>query len=91
MWNLDMRPFSEHPSVMASAAVQHVIALASQLSEDERRIVVDAIAPKESIAELVELWQAEIESRAQRVRSGAATGAPSDEVFARVEAKLTQR
>ena len=73
---------------MPSAAVQHVIALASQLSEDERRLVVDAIAPRESIAELADLWQAEIESRAERVRNGAAPGAPADEVFARLEAKL---
>lgn len=86
-----MRPFSDHHFVMASAAVEQVIALASQLSEDERRIVVDAIAPKESVAELAALWEAEIERRAERVRSGAATGAPADEVFARVEAKLKQR
>jgi putative addiction module component (TIGR02574 family) len=76
---------------MASAAVQQVIALASQLSDDDRRLVVDAIAPKESIAELADLWQAEIERRAEHVRSGASRGAPADEVFARVEAKLKNR
>lgn len=83
-----MNPVSAHPCTMPNAAVQHVIALASQLSEDDRRLVVDAIAPKESIAELADLWQAEIERRAERVRSSASTGAPADEVFARVEAKL---
>ena len=50
--------------------------------------MVDAIEPKASIAELADVWQAEIEKRAQRVRSGDSTGSPADEVFARVEAKL---
>lgn len=91
MVSLDTTSNREHPSIMASAAVQQVIALASQLSDQERRQVVDAIEPQESIAELADLWQAEIERRAARVRSGASTGAPAAEVFARVEAKLKQR
>jgi putative addiction module component (TIGR02574 family) len=91
MVSLDATSTCEHPSVMASAAVKQVIALASQLSEQERRQVVDAIEPQESIAELADLWQAEIERRAARVRSGASTGSPAAEVFARVEAKLKQR
>jgi hypothetical protein len=73
---------------MATATVREVIALASELSEEERRVVVDAIAPKESIAELAREWQVEIERRAARVRAGDSTRAPADEVFARVESKL---
>jgi hypothetical protein len=73
---------------MATATVREVIALASELSEEERRVVVDAIAPKESIAELAREWQVEIERRAARVRAGDSARAPADEVFARVESKL---
>lgn len=80
-----------HAWKMASAAVEQVIALASQLSEAERRQVVDAIEPRESVAELAELWRAELEQRAARVHSGESTGSPADEVFARVEGKLRQR
>lgn len=76
---------------MSSAAVRNVIALASQLSEDERRVVVDAIAPKESIATLTEEWEAEIARRAERVRSGQSQGKPADEVFDRLESKLKAR
>ena len=88
---LDLTQNSEHTPVMASVTVQQVIALASQLSEEERHLVVDTIEPKESIEELTDLWQAEIEKRAERVRSGNSTGSPADEVFARVEAGLKQR
>jgi hypothetical protein len=76
---------------MASAAVQRVIDLASELSDEERRQVVDAIEPQESVAELAELWRVEIERRAERVRSGTSQGKPAAEVFARLEAKLKQR
>jgi len=89
--DLDSAAVHAHASLLASTAVQQVIALASQLSEDERRLVVDAIAPKESVAELADLWQAELERRAERVRSGTSDGAPADEVFARIEAKLKNR
>ena len=34
------------------ATVDEVIELAAQLSEEERRVVVDAIAPRESVEEL---------------------------------------
>jgi hypothetical protein len=85
VWN------AAHALNMASAAVQRVIDLASELSEEERRQVVDAIEPQESVAELAELWRAEIERRAERVRSGASQGKPAAEVFARLEAKLKQR
>ena len=74
---------------MASAA--EVIALASELSEDDRRIVVDAIAPKESLEELARSWREEIERRAARVRSGESRGIPANEVFSRIEAKLLSR
>ena len=55
------------------------------------RLVVDAIAPKESIASLADEWTAEFERRAARVRSGASEGRPTDEVFDRLEAKLRAR
>jgi putative addiction module component (TIGR02574 family) len=76
---------------MSSAAVRNLIALASELSEDERRVVVDAIAPKESIATLTEEWEAEIARRAERVRSGQSQGKQADEVFDRLESKLKSR
>ncbi len=52
------------------ATVQQVIALATELSEEERKVVVDAISPKESIEELAGLWNEEIARRAARVRAG---------------------
>src|SRR5262249_32363973 len=55
--------------------VNRVIALAAELSDDERRIVVDAIAPKESREELAQAWTAEIEKRAARVRATATAAA----------------
>jgi hypothetical protein len=73
------------------ATVHQVIALAAELSEEERRIVVDAIAPKESLEELAHAWSEEIEKRAARVRAGESKGRPADEVFERVEAKLGSR
>jgi putative addiction module component (TIGR02574 family) len=71
--------------------VDQVIALAAELSDDERRIVVDAIAPKESLEELAQAWTAEIDKRAARVRAGESKGRPADEVFDRIEAKLGSR
>jgi putative addiction module component (TIGR02574 family) len=53
--------------------------------------VVDAIAPKESVASLADEWTAEIERRANLVRSGRSEGKPADEVFARIESKLKAR
>ena len=76
---------------MSSAAVKRVIDLASELSEEERRVVVDAIAPKESVASLAEEWTSEIERRANLVRSGRSEGKPADEVFGRLESKLKAR
>ena len=73
------------------ATVQQVIALAAELSEDERRTVVDAIAPKESLEEIAVAWSAEIERRAARVRAGESNGRPADEAFDRIEAKLRAR
>jgi putative addiction module component len=78
-----------HASVMAT--VHQVIALAAELSDEERRIVVDAIAPKESVEELARAWSEEIGRRAARVRAGESTGRPGDEVFERVGAKLGSR
>jgi hypothetical protein len=49
---------------MSSAAVRQVIALAAELSEEERRVVIDAIAPQESVAGLAAEWEAEIARRA---------------------------
>lgn len=76
---------------MSSAAVRKLITLAAELSEDERRVVVDAIAPKESIASLAEEWEGEIARRAERVRSGSAEGKLADNVFDRLESKLKSR
>jgi hypothetical protein len=73
------------------ATVQQVIALATELSEEERRVVVDAISPKESLEELASVWNEEIARRAARVRAGESKGRGADEVFARVEAKLHSR
>ena len=88
---LDRSPFREQDFVMSSAAVKRVIDLATELSEDERRVVVDAIAPKESVASLADEWTAEIERRANLVRSGRSEGKPADEVFDRLESKLKAR
>jgi putative addiction module component (TIGR02574 family) len=74
-----------------AATVHEVIELAAQLSEDERRVVVDAIAPKESVEELSRAWSEEIARRASRVRAGESTGKPADEVFDRIESKLRSR
>lgn len=52
-------------------------------------MVVDAIAPKESVEELAEQWTREIERRADRVRSGESIGRLVSEVFAEIRAKLT--
>jgi hypothetical protein len=71
--------------------VHEVIELASQLSEEERRVVVDAFAPKESLDELASAWTEEIRRRAERVRAGESKGRPADEVFDRLDAKLRSR
>ena len=76
---------------MASVAVQKIIELASGLSEEERRVVVDAIAPAASTAQLADEWEAEIARRAARVRGGESQGRPADEVFDRLERKLPSR
>ena len=73
---------------MSSSAVRKVIALASELSDDERRVVIDAIAPKESIVNLAEEWEAEIARRAARICAGQSQGKPAEQVFGRVESKL---
>ena len=77
--------------VMSSAAVRQVIALAAELSDDERRVVVDAIAPQESVAGLAAEWEAEIARRAELVRTGQSVGKPANEVFDRLEARLKAR
>lgn len=76
---------------MSSAAVRKLIALAAELSDDERRVLVDAIAPEESVARLADAWEAEIARRAARVRSDPSQGKPADEVFDRLESKLKTR
>ena len=86
---LDVHARQAHDSHMAT--VHQVIELAAQLSEEERRVVVDAIAPKESVEELAQAWGEEIARRAARVRSGDSKGRPADEVFDRIEAKLRAR
>jgi len=88
---LDTRNIADKDLGMSSAAVRKVIALASELSEDERRVVIDAIAPKESVAGLAEEWEAEIARRAEPVRSGHSEGKSADEVFERLESKLKAR
>lgn len=77
--------------VMSSAAVRQVVALAAELSEEERRVVIDAIAPQESVAGLAAEWEAEIAQRAERVRTGQSVGKPANEVFDRLEARLKAR
>jgi hypothetical protein len=74
--------------VEAMATVHQVLELAAQLTEEERRVVVDAIAPKESREELAQAWSEEIRRRAALVRAGASEGQPADQVFDRIEAKL---
>lgn len=83
---LDGAAPQEHACNMAT--VHEVIELAAQLSEEERRVVVDAIAPKESVEELSRAWSEEIARRAARVRAGESKGRPADEVFDRIDAKL---
>ena len=51
----------------------------------------DARVPGDSEDELAREWRAEIERRAERVRSGESKGRPADEVFERVEARLRAR
>lgn len=87
--DLDVSSYSK--PAMSSAAVRQVIALAAELSEEERRVVVDAIAPQESVAGLAAEWEAEIARRAERVRMGQSTGKPAAEVFDRLEARLKAR
>jgi hypothetical protein len=88
---LDTPSRVDQASPMSSAAVRKVIAFASELSEDERRVIVDAIAPQESVALLAGAWEAEIARRAARVRSEPLTGKAADEVFDRLESKLKTR
>jgi hypothetical protein len=85
---LDTHAKLSQDRIMSSTALRNVIALAAELSEDERRVVVDAIAPKESVASLAEQWEAEIARRAERARAGQSRGKPADEVFDRLESKL---
>jgi putative addiction module component (TIGR02574 family) len=73
------------------ATVHQVIALASELSEEDRLVVVDAIAPEEAIEELARAWREEIDCRAACVRAGESKGRPADEVFERIGAKLSSR
>ncbi len=80
-----------HHLVMSSAAVREVIALATELTEEERSVVIDAIAPRESIANLASEWESEIAHRARQVREGRSRGKPADEVFDRLEAQLKAR
>ena len=85
------RRYPRYPRRMSNAAVRQVIALASELSEEERSLGVDAIAPRTATASLAEEWEAEIARRAERVRGGQSEGKPADEVFARLETQLKSR
>lgn len=76
---------------MSAARVRELIASASELSEDERRLVIDALAPRESVAKLAAEWEVEVARRAARVRSGQSHGNAGDEVFDRLESKLKAR
>ena len=87
----DVDTSSYSTGVTSSAAVRQVIALAAELSDEERRVVVDAIAPQESVAGLAAEWEAEIARRAEQVRSGQSVGKPANEVFDRLEARLRAR
>jgi Putative addiction module component len=86
---LDASAPQEQAWVMAT--VHQVIELAAQLSEEERRVVVDAIAPKESLEELARAWGEEIDRRAARVRAGETRGRTADKVFDDIGAKLRSR
>jgi len=86
-----MKGTSDKDCTMSSSAVRNVIALASELSDDERRVVIDAIAPKEAIASLAQEWELEIARRAARVRAGESQGKPAEQVFSRLESKLKGR
>jgi putative addiction module component (TIGR02574 family) len=86
---LDVAAPPAHDCVVTT--VDEVIELAAQLSEEERRVVVDAIAPKESVQQLSQAWTEEIARRAAHVRAGESKGRPGDEVFDRIEAKLRGR
>jgi hypothetical protein len=50
------------------ATVHEVFALAAESTNEERRVVVDAIAPRESLEELARAWSDEIERRAPSSR-----------------------
>jgi len=76
---------------VSSPAVRKVIELASELSDEERRVVVDAIAPREVTASLADEWEAEIARRAERVKADPLHGKPAHEVFARLDSKLASR
>jgi hypothetical protein len=88
---LDMPTVGDKADGMSSAAVRNDIALAAELSDEERRVVVDAIAPKESLSILADEWESEIASRAERVRAGHSHGKPAEQVFDRLESKLKAR
>jgi putative addiction module component (TIGR02574 family) len=60
-------------------------------SSEKRSVIVDAIAPKESVADLAAEWEAELARRAQCVRNGESTGKPVQDVFARIESRLKTR
>ena len=60
-------------------------------TKEERRVVVDAIAPQESVAGLAAEWEVEIARRAELVRTGQSVGKPAAEVFDRLEARLRAR
>jgi putative addiction module component (TIGR02574 family) len=76
---------------MSSAAVRKVLDLASELSDEERRVVVDAIAPPETTAVLAAEWEAEIARRVERAKADPSRGTPAHEVFARLDSKLASR
>jgi putative addiction module component (TIGR02574 family) len=76
---------------MSSAAVRKVIDLASELSDEERRVVVDAIAPPATTASLAAEWEAEIARRVERVKADPQQGRPAHDVFDRLDAKLASR
>ena len=67
-------------------AIRQVIALAAEPSEDERRVVVDAIAPREPLADFAAECEAENERRAERAPIVQSQAIPEQPAFA--ESKL---
>ena len=68
---------------MIGTAIRRIIALDSELSEEERHMLSTRLHPRSQSRSSQGSGKPKIERRAERVRSGGGTRAPADEVFAR--------